>query len=109
MIEMFKNRVKKGVFKPNHNPYRNSWFLVKKKEKGKYRLVNIIIEINRVIIKDVNLPPSVNEFFKKFVGCVIAFLIDFFSGYDQIKLNKKSRDLTTFYTPLGLLKIIIFF
>ncbi len=60
-----------------------------------------------MIVKDINLPPSLNEFFEEFVGCIIIFLIDFFSGYDQIKLDEKSRDLTTFYTSIGLLRMII--
>jgi hypothetical protein len=34
----------------------------------------------------------------------VASLIDFFSGYDQVELDKKSRDLTAFQTPLGLLR-----
>jgi len=108
MIEMLKDRVKKGVFKPNYNPYRNPWFLVKKKEKGKYRLINAVIKINRVIVRDVNLPPFVNEFFEEFIEYVIVFLIDFFSGYDQIKFDKKSRDLIIFHTLLKLLRMIIF-
>ena len=58
-----------------------------------------------MIIRNTNLPPSVNEFFKKFTEYIIAFLIDFFSNYNQIKLNKKSKDLTTFHTPIKLLKI----
>ncbi len=82
---------------------------MKKKEKGKYRLINVVIEINRVIIRDINLPPSINEFSEEFVEYVIVFLIDFFSGYNQIKLNEKSRDLITFYISIGLLRMIIFF
>ncbi len=106
VIEILKNRVEKNIFKPSYSPYRNPWFLIKKKEKGKYRLINITMEINRVIIRDINLPPSVNEFSKKFIKYIIVFLIDFFSSYNQIKLNKKSRDLTTFYTSIELLRII---
>jgi len=106
---MFKDRVEKGIFESSHDSYRNPWFLVKKKKKNKYRLVNVVMEINRVIIKNTNLPPSINEFFKKFARCVIAFLIDFFSSYNQIELNKKNKDLTTFYTFIGLLRITIFF
>src|SRR6266536_2921169 len=109
IIEILKDRVKKGVFKSNYNPYRNPWFLIKKKEKGKYRLINIIIEINRVIIRDINFPPSINEFFEEFTKYIITFLIDFFSGYDQIELDKKSRDLIAFYISIGLLRMIIFF
>ena len=104
VIEMFKNRVEKGIFKSSYNPYRNPWFLVKKK-KGKYRLVNIIMKINRVIIRDANLPPFINEFFKKFIKYIIASLIDFFSSYDQIKLNEKSRDLIAFHISIGLLRM----
>jgi len=61
----------------------------KKKKKSKYRLDNVAIKINRVIVKDTNLPPSINKFFKEFAGYIIAPLIDFFSGYNQIKFNKK--------------------
>src|SRR6266536_2587701 len=108
IIEILKDRVKKGVFKSNYNPYRNPWFLIKKKEKGKYRLINIIIEINRVIVRDINFPPSVNEFSEEFTDYIIVFLIDFFSSYNQIKFNEKSRDLIIFHTSIGLLRMIIF-
>ncbi len=104
---MLKDRVEKGVFKSSYDLYRNSWFLMKKKEKGKFRLVNIIMKINRVIIRDINFPPSVDEFSEKFVGYIIVFLIDFFSGYDQIELDEKSRDLIAFHTPIGLLRMTI--
>ena len=109
MIEMLKDRVKKDVFELNYGSYRNLWFLMKKKEKGKYRLVNIVIEINRVIVRDANLPLFIDKFSEEFTGCVITFLIDFFSNYDQIKLNERSRDLITFHTFIGLLRMIILF
>ena len=107
MIEMLKNRVEKGIFKLSYGPYRNPWFLIKKKEKGKYRLINTTIKINRVTIRDANLPPSVNKFSKKFVKYIITSLIDFFSGYNQIELDEKRRDLIAFYTPIELLRMII--
>ena len=72
-----------------------------KKKKGKYRLINVIIKINRVIVRDINLPPSINEFFEEFIKYIIAFLIDFFSSYDHIELDEKSRDLTTFHISIG--------
>jgi hypothetical protein len=31
-------------------------------------------------------------------------LLDFFSGYDQVELHEDSRDITAFYTPLGLVR-----
>ncbi len=57
-------------------------------------------------IRDANLPPSINEFSEKFIEYIITSLIDFFSGYDQIKLNEKSRNLTAFHSPIELLRMI---
>jgi hypothetical protein len=103
-IEMLKARIARGVLEYGHGPYRNPWFLAKKKEPNAYRLINSAIEMNRQTIRDANLPPSVDEFSEEFAGCKIASLIDFFSGYDQVELDVKSRDLTAFQTPLGLLR-----
>ena len=71
----------------------------------KYRLVNVAVELNRVTIQDANLPPSADKFSEEFAGCTILSLIDFFSGYDQVKLDKEFRDLTAFMTPLGLMRM----
>ena len=40
---------------------------------------------------------------EEFSGIAVAFLIDLFSGYNQITLDKRDRDITVIYTPLGLL------
>src|SRR5271156_372945 len=103
VIEMLKDRVAKGILEPCHGPYRNPWFLVKKKD-GKYRLVNHAVEVNRHTIRDANLPPVVDTFSEEFAGCAVASLIDLFSGYDQIELDSKSRDMTVFITPLRLFR-----
>ena len=63
------------------------------------------MEINKHTIQDANLPLSVNEFSKEFASCQIALIIDFFSKYDQIELDVKSRDLTSFQTPIRLLQM----
>jgi hypothetical protein len=47
---------------------------------------------------------SVDKFSEKFAGCQLVLLVDFFSGYNQVSLDKKSRDLTVFYILLGLLQ-----
>ena len=105
VIDMLQERLKMGVIEPCHGPYRNPWYLVKKTTPGKYRLVNVAVELNRVTVRDANLPPSVDEFSEKFAGCAISSLIDFFSGYDQVELDEESRDLTGFMTPLGLMRM----
>ena len=82
VIDMLRERMKNGLLEECYGPYRNPWFLVGKKDKGKYRLVNAAMKMNGVTIRDANLPPSVNEFSEEFAGMAIASLIDFFSEYD---------------------------
>lgn len=105
MLEMLRDRIAKGVLERCFGPYRNPWFLVAKKAKGQYRLVNACMEMNRHTIRDANLPPSVDEFSEEFAGCQLSSLIDWFSGYDQLVLAEESRDMTAFMTPLGLLRM----
>ena len=62
------------------------------------------MEINKHAIHDANVPQSAGEFSEEFAGCKVVLLINFLSGYDQVELDVKSRDLTAFQTPLGLLR-----
>jgi hypothetical protein len=100
---MFKERLNRGVLEYSKGPYRNLWFLVKKKKPGEYRLINSATHLNAVTRRDANLPPSIDEFADEFAGCYIASLVDLYSSYNQILLHPKSRDLTAFFTPLRLL------
>ena len=49
------------------------------------------------------MPPDADEFVEEFSGMAVASLIDLFSGYDQITLDEKDRDMTAIHTPLRLL------
>lgn len=103
VIKMLKERLAAGLLEPSDGAYRNPWFLVKKKS-GLYRLVDAAMYINKATVKDANLPPDVDEFSEDFAGIYISSLIDYYSGYDQITLDKLSRDLTAIMTPLGLFR-----
>jgi uncharacterized membrane protein YgaE (UPF0421/DUF939 family) len=61
------------------------------------------MHLNAVIRQDANLLLLVNEFVDEFVGCYIASLVNLYSGYNQILLHLKSRDLTAFFILLRLL------
>jgi hypothetical protein len=106
ICDMLRERLERGTLEYCQGPYRNPWFLVEKEPKGegKYRLINAAMEINRVTIKDANLPPSADEFAEEFAGMLVGSFVDFFSGYDQMGLAEKFRDMTAIYTPLGLLR-----
>ncbi len=99
VIKMIQERLDSGVLEYCQGPYRNSWFLVAKKEKKTYRLINGMIKMNAVTIRDANVPLSVDEFSEEFAGCKIASLIDFFSGYDQMELDERCRDMIAMMIP----------
>lgn len=63
------------------------------------------LELNQLTIRDANLFPSIDEFSEKFAGCAISSFIDFFLSYNQIELDKESRNLTGFITPLSFMKM----
>ena len=86
-----------------HDSYQNLWFLIRKKF-NQYHMINAAMNMNKIIIRDINLLSNVNEFFKEFVDMIMIFLIDLFSEYDQIMLTKIYQDLTMFMTSLKLLR-----
>ena len=71
-------------------------------------MINAIMNMNEMIIRDVNLLFNVEKFLKEFADMLIASLINFFSDYDQITFIKKYRNLTVFIISLELLKMIKF-
>jgi hypothetical protein len=75
-----------------------------KKKDGKYRLINHAAELNKYTIRDANMPSNINTFLEEFARCAITSLINFFSGYDHVKLDFKCRDMITFIIPLGLFR-----
>jgi reverse transcriptase-like protein/integrase-like protein len=106
VVKMLLERLDRGVLELCNGPYRNPWFLVAKKEPGSYRLINAAMKMNSVTLRDANMPPSVDEISEECAGCHITSLVDFFSGYDQLELDVRSRDMTAFMTPLGLLRMV---
>jgi alpha-glucuronidase len=51
-------------------------------------MINAAMNINKVIIKNVNVSSDVNEFFKEFIKMIMISLINLFSEYNQITLSK---------------------
>lgn len=76
---------------------------MKKSTFEKYRLVNIVVKLNQVTIREANLPLSADKFSEKFADYAIFSCMDFFSCYDQVELDNESRNRTVFITSLGLM------
>src|SRR2546430_1077376 len=71
--------------------------------------MNAAMEINKIIIRNINLLLSVDSFSENFVECKIVSFVNFFFGYDQIELDEISRDLIRFMIPIDLLKMTTLF
>ena len=82
VVNMLQKRINAELLKSCFEPYRNPWFLIDKKIKNKYRMINAAMNMNGVIIRDVNLPFNVEEFLKEFAKICVVFLIDFFFEYN---------------------------
>ena len=63
--------------------------------------------MNKIIIRNANLLLNCENFMKDFVSMIMLLLLNFYADYDQMKLNKESRNMTAFQTSLKLLKMTI--
>lgn len=75
------------------------------KKNGKLRIVHDLQPLNAVTYRDAGFPPRVEEFIEEFEGRTIYALLDIFGGYDQYPLDVASRDMTTFQTAIGLMRL----
>ena len=71
-------------------------------------MINMIMNMNKMIIRDINLSFNIKEFLKKFTNMLITSLIDFFPDYDQITFVEKCRNLIIFMISFKFLRIIRF-
>jgi len=56
-------------------------------------LINLVVYINKIIIKNINLSSLINNFLKEFTKIIVDNYINFLSDYNQIRLIKKSRNI----------------
>jgi hypothetical protein len=93
-----------GVFEPSNSSYRNRWFTVPKKD-GALRWVESLEELNAVTIAHSGVPPFTEQLAEQFAGRACAGMMDLFVGYDERAIAESSRDLTTFQSPFGALRL----
>lgn len=104
VVELLKEKIAAGVYEPSQSSYRSRWFCVMKKS-GKLRLVHDLQPLNKVTIRDAGLPPNLDNFVEPFAGRQCYTVFDLYWGFDARKVHPRSRDMTAFLTPLGLLRI----
>lgn len=105
VIEVIRKKIQAGVYEPSNSSYRSRWFCVLKKDGKALRLVHDLQPLNAVAIRDSGIIPAVEPYAESFGGRACYGMFDLFVGYDQRSLAPQSRDLTTFQTPLGTLRL----
>jgi hypothetical protein len=99
-----KRKIATGVYEPSNSSYRSGWFTVPKKDEG-LRIVHNLEPLNAVTIRDAGVPPIVDEVVEDFANRTCYFYGDLYVGFDERGLDEESRDLTTFQSPMGTLRL----
>ena len=104
VIEMLKSKIEAGVYEPSQSSYRGRWFCVLKKN-GSLRIVHDLQPLNKVSIRDASQLPIIDDFVESYGARQCYTVFDLFWGFDARIVDPRSRDMTAFYTPLGLLRL----
>jgi len=102
IIRMLKEKMDGGVYEKAQSSYRSRWFCVQKKT-GDLRIVHDLQKLNGVTIRETGVPPILDEFVEAYAGQSIYSVLDMYWGFYARILDPKSRDMTAFQTPLGVL------
>lgn len=104
IIRMLKEKMDGGVYEKAQSSYRSRWFCVQKKT-GDLRIVHDLQKLNEVTIRETGVPPILDEFVEAYAGRSIYSVLDMYWGFYARVLDPRSRDMTAFQTPLGVLRI----
>ena len=106
VCRIIKSKIDAGVYEPSNSSYRSRWFCVLKKDGKSLRLVHSLEPLNEVTIAHSGLPPATETLAAQFAGRACGGMLDLYVGYDERTLSESSRDLTTFQTPFGALRLV---
>ena len=106
ICEMIKAKLDAGVYEPSNSSYTSRWFCVLKKDNSSLRIVHSLEPLNAVTIAHSGVPPATEDLAAKFAGRSVGGTLDLYVGYDERLIHPESRDLTTFQTPFGALRLV---
>ena len=67
-MKIIQEKLENGTLEYSQGPYHSRYFLVAKKKAGEWRFINDVQPMNKITIRDVGMPPSVDEFSEDFAG-----------------------------------------
>ena len=106
VCKMVQRKIDAGVYEPSNASYRSRWFTVAKKDGKSLRIVHSLEPLNAVTIAHSGVPPGTEELASSFAGRACGGMFDLYVGYDERLLAEESRDMTTFQTPYGALRLV---
>ena len=106
VCRIIRTKIDAGVYEPSNSSYRSRWFCVLKKDGKSLRLVHSLEPLNEVTIAHSGVPPATEMLAAQFAGRSCGGMFDLYVGYDERTLAEDSRDLTTFQTPFGALRLV---
>jgi len=62
VIKILKERLQAKLLEYCYRSYQSFRFLINKKEKNKYRIINTVININNITNLDTNISSNIEEF-----------------------------------------------
>ena len=68
-------------------------------------MVHDLQKLNQVTIRDTGVPPILDELVEAYASRSIYSVLDMYWGFYARILDPRSRDMTAFQTPLGILRI----
>jgi len=103
---IIRKKVMAGVYEPSNSSYRSRWFCVLKKDGKSLRIVHSLEPLNAVTIKHSGVTPIPDHMAEQFAARACGATFDLYVGYDERLIAETSRDLTTFQTPFGAMRLV---
>lgn len=94
-----------NLIEPSHSAYNSPILLVPKKSTNgqkKFRMVIDYRQLNKNLIPDKHPLPRIDDILDSLGKAKYFTILDLYSGFHQIKLDKNSRECTAFSTDKGI-------
>ncbi|SJL10265.1 uncharacterized protein ARMOST_13649 [Armillaria ostoyae] len=83
VIDIVKDKIASGIYKPSSSSYRSKWFTVFKKDGQSLRIVHDLQPLNAVTIWNSGVPPFIEQLAETFGGRACYGVFDLFVAFDQ--------------------------
>ena len=107
VTKVIQDKWTSGAYEPSSSSYNSRWFCVLKKDGKSLRIVHSLEPLNAVTIRNAAMPPYTEMLAEDFAGRSIYTVLDLYVAFDQRQLHERSRDMTTFSTPLGAFRLTV--